>query len=337
MKILAHDEDSMTNLFFSEVQRHDRLNAFLNLIEWRHHSELPFTVSQAEIHQQVNLSEFARPDVTIIIRDQAGHPHIIIVEVKLGAYLDCCMASNNNRFDNKFNSKLNNQLTLRYRAMQSMGSIVEKDYIVENDHDTESPYHEDQVRRCKKPDTLRLFKDIATDGFQFYLVALTSDNVSPLSKDALGPSYPCFPLLYDHGSRSMVDFPNLGSVSWRRCLSLFDSTDSHFRDSFRIHFEHAALGESPAGGPKSEDLFVKGRQIVRYAEKVCHLSCKGYSFSIRHLRNGRFVEIDRGKNDRGKFLALRDQITVLGKAPTKPIGDAAFWTKFFVSDQPSGS
>ena len=51
MKIIAHDEDSMTNLFFSEVQRHDKLRDFLKLIEWRSYPALPFTVAEAEIHQ----------------------------------------------------------------------------------------------------------------------------------------------------------------------------------------------------------------------------------------------------------------------------------------------
>ncbi len=332
MKILAHDEDSMTNLFFSEVQRHDRLNAFLDIIEWRSHPALPFTVSQAEIHQQVNLSEFGRPDATIIIKDQAGLRHIVIVEVKLGAYLECCMGTKLGKFDNKFNSKLNNQLALRYRAMQSMGSIVKNGYIVESGHAADSPYHEDQIRRCKKPGTITLFRHIAIGGFQFYLVTLTSDNTSPLSKDTLNPSDPCFPLLYDHNSRSMVDFSNLGSVSWSKCLNLFDETDSHFRDSFGLHFGSAAAVEESEGLPKPEELFVKGRQIVRYGDRVCHLSCKGYSFSIRHFRNGKFVEIDRGKSDREKYLALKDQITVLSKAPAKPVDDVAFWKEFFSSD-----
>ena len=33
MKIIAHDEDSMTNLFFSEVHRLDKLQSFLNQIK----------------------------------------------------------------------------------------------------------------------------------------------------------------------------------------------------------------------------------------------------------------------------------------------------------------
>ena len=331
MKILAHDEDSMTNLFFSEVQRHDRLNAFLNVIEWRSHHALPFTVFEAEIHQQVNLSEFGRPDATIITKDEDGRWHIVIVEVKLGAYLECCMATNLGKFDNKFNSKLNNQLVLRYRAMQALGTIVENGYIVEQGHPAVSPYFEDQVRRCKKPDTVRLFRDIARQDFQFYLVTLTSDNTSPLSKDALHPSDPCFPLLYDHDSRSLVDFSNLGSVSWRNCLRLFDGVDSHFRDSFSLHFRSASAVEEPVGHPKPKDLFVKGRQIVSYADKVCHLSCKGYSFSIRHFRNGKFVKIDQGKSDKEKYLALKDQVTVRCKAPARPLADVAFWKEFFSS------
>jgi hypothetical protein len=64
----------------------------------------------------------------------------------------------------------------------------------------------------------------------------------------------------------------------------------------------------------------------------CHLSCQDYSYKIRHFRNGSFVVIDSGKNDREKYLALRSQINVLESAPQKSVEDEKllkFWEKFF--------
>ena len=90
MKIMAHDEDSMTNLLFSEVHRLDKLQSFLNQIEWRDHSVHQFNIANAELHQQVNFSEFGKPDALIIKTDNLGKKHIVIVEVKLHSYVESC-------------------------------------------------------------------------------------------------------------------------------------------------------------------------------------------------------------------------------------------------------
>jgi hypothetical protein len=83
-------------------------------------------------------------------------------------------------------------------------------------------------------------------------------------------------------------------------------------------------------------LFIRGRQIVAFAGKTCHLSCRGYSFAIRHLRDGEFVEIYRGQNDREKYLGLRGQIRVLDRAPQRPLADTPFWESYFRTFDPSG-
>ncbi len=129
MRIIAHDEDSMTNLFFSEVHRHEKLEAFLALIEWRSSPGMPFDVAEAELHQQVNFSDFGRPDAIILVTDGRGRKHVVIVEVKLGTYLDSCELARTGKFDNRFNSRLNNQLALKYRAMVSLPSISDRGYI----------------------------------------------------------------------------------------------------------------------------------------------------------------------------------------------------------------
>jgi hypothetical protein len=329
MKIIAHDEDSMTNLFLSEVHRHEKLEDFLALIEWRCSSSMPFDVSAAELHQQVNFSEFGRPDAIILVTDSKDQKHVVIVEVKLGKYLDSCISTENGKFNNKFNSRLNNQLALKYRAMISLPSIPDKGYITELNHVAESPYSEDQIRRCKKPSTISLFKDIASNNVQFYLVTLTSDSASPLNEDRLASSDPCFPLFFDQRLQSHQEYRNLGSVLWSQCHQLFDGIDSHFSESFMLHFRNAKEAEEPTEAPKQEELFVRGRQIIKYAGKTCHLSCLGYSFTIRHFRDGKFIAIYQGQNDREKYLGLKRQIQILGKAPQKPIADTPFWETYF--------
>lgn len=332
MKIIAHDEDSMTNLFFSEIHRLEKIEKFLGLIKWRNFSGIPFNIAEVELHQQVNLSEFGKPDAMIIVTDKEEQKHIVIVEVKLDTYLECCVTNENGKFNNEFNSRLNNQLTLRYRAMQSVSSIKQYGFITEFNHIPESPYSHDQIRRCKKPATCNLFKNVTQGTFLFYLVTLTSDSESPFN-EVVDKSHKFFPLFFNQHSGAIEDFPYLGSVSWNHCRQLFAGLDSHFLDSFDLHFSNLQADEESLEPVKKEDLFVKGRQIVKYDGKLCHLSCRGYSYAIRHFRNGHFIEIDRGKNDREKYIALRGQIEIVGKAPEKPIKDTEYWNGYFSSKQ----
>jgi len=232
MKIIAHDEDSMTNLFFSEVHRHQKISEFLGLIEWRSNKVVPFDIAAVELHQQVNFSEFGRPDVIILVSDRKGNKHVVIVEVKLGKYLDCCISTDSGKFNNKFNSRLNNQLALKYRAMVALSSIVSKGFITESDHIAESPYAEDQIRRCKKSSTIALLRDLAGNGTKFYLITLTSDQLSPTAVERLASSDPCFPLFYNQNLETQEEYCNLGSVTWSQCRKLFNDRESFI---FRNH------------------------------------------------------------------------------------------------------
>ena len=290
LRIVAHDEDSMTNLFFCEVHRHDKLNDFLSLIEWRNGATAAFGVASAELHQQVNFSEFGRPDAIILVTDSKGQKHVVIVEVKLGAYLDSCVSISTGKFGGS-NSALNNQLALKYRAMISLPSIAESGFITEAPHSPESPYSEDKVRRCKKPSTIRFFSDLV--GAPFYLVTLTSDSASPTRNEMLAASDPCFPWFFDQHRDHQEEFANLGSVSWDRAAKLFDGVDSHVAESFALHFGDGRKAEEPKDALDRSELFVSGVQIIEFDGKICHLSCRNYSFAIRHFRDGHFVVIYR--------------------------------------------
>src|SRR5208283_2191995 len=156
--------------------------------------------------------------------------------------------------------------------------------------------------RCKKQSTISLFKDLASNSAQFYLVTLTSDRASPLSEDRLATFDPCFPLFFDQHVESQHEFRNLGSVLWRQCDQLFDGIDNHFSESSIFHFKNNPETDEPTEAAKQEEVFVKGRQIIKYAGKICYLSCRGYSFQIRDFRNGRFIAIYEGQKDREKYL-----------------------------------
>jgi hypothetical protein len=79
------------------------------------------------------------------------------------------------------------------------------------------------------------------------------------------------------------------------------------------------------------DLFVRGQRIVEYNGKLCHLSCRGYSFALREFTGGGFVELLRGSGDRDKYLGLRDKVRVVDRAPSNRLDDLAFSGPYFAS------
>lgn len=134
------------------------------------------------------------------------------------------------------------------------------------------------------------------------------------------------------GYLAWEDFENYCKNSpneWIHTLSNFDYNHGQIFMSgqFRSTNNHKS--------PQQEELFVKGCQIIKYDGKICHLSCRGYSFAIRHFQKGKFVVIDRGSNDKEKYISLKNQIQVLEQAPCQSVENidknTDFWGKYFSS------
>lgn len=328
MKIIAHDEDSLTNLLFSEIHRLDKIKNFLNSIVWRDNESRNFEITNCILHQQVNFSEFGKPDAIIILDDEKKDKHIFVVEAKLNKYVEACGYNlSNGKYNNRNNSKLNNQITLRYRAMISLHTIEKVGFITEEKHLTESSYSEDQVRRCKKTSTCQLFRKIGKGSFHLYFIVLTPDIESPFI--VVDESHDFFPLFFNQNSPSEEHIPILGSISWRACSELLKKEKSHFPESCNKMFMYSTQPEEVSEPINENDLFVRGRQIIEYNGKLCHLSCKKCSYAIRYFLNGKFIELDRGINDKNKYLSLKDKISIVEKAPARNLEELDFWSKYF--------
>ena len=324
MKIIAHDEDSLTNLLFSEIFRLDRVEEFLRLIHWKDHSNCPFSIKDVVVHQQLNLSEFGKPDATILVTDSNDRIHAVIVEAKLASYIEAAGHNlQDGRFNNDVNSCINNQLTLRYRAWRSLDSLTAHGFLTEFAHPPESPFVTDAIRRCKKHSTCRLLKSVVPHLSSFYLVALTTDDA--FSPGLADPSHKLFPFFFDQQKGCSVEFPNIGRISWRDAEALLNGASAHFTESYSTVLQKSSIPSHSPDEGELTDLYVTGRKIVEYQGHACHLSCKAYSYALRGVEGNRLVELDRGRGDRTKYLSLQNQIRVIGPAPAHPIEDVTFW------------
>ena len=327
MKIIAHDENSLTNLFFSELHRHQKILDFLSLIQWRSRQLEVSGLSSVELHMQVNFSEFGKPDAMIVATDEEGVRHVIIIEAKLGSYVEASSYNlENGKFDNRNNSALNNQLTLRYRAIKAAVASFRNPHITnisEEAHSATSPYSLDKPRRCKKSKTCGLLKGLLADPFELYLVILTSDPVSPF--DMVQETLPrLLPIFFDQARNETDDFQNLGAINWQCHKSLFQDTQDHFSDSYKKLYEIEQAAD-PLSKPENEDSVLTSRQIVEFNGHLCLLTRKKYSYKIRGLYDGQFVVLDHGKNDIRKYEAMKEQIKLIEKAPQVSIDNIPYW------------
>jgi len=327
MKIIVHDENSLTNLFFSEIHRHQKILDFLSLIQWRSRQLEVSGLSSVELHMQVNFSEFGKPDAMIVATDEEGVRHVIIIEAKLGSYVEASSYNlENGKFDNRSNSALNNQLTLRYRAIRAAVASFRKSHTIsisEEGHSAESPYSSDKIRRCKKTMTCDLLKGLVANTFVLHLVILTSDHTSPF--DMVQKTQPLLlPIFYDQARNEIDAFHNLGAINWQCHKSLFKDVKDHFSESYKRLYE-IQQADDPLSKPKAEDSVLTNRQIVEFNGHLCILTRKKYSYKIRGLYDGQFVVLDHGKNDLRKYEAMKEQIEVVEKAPQVSIDNIPYW------------
>lgn len=326
--ITAHDENSLTLLLFTEVHRLGKLRDLLHAIRWRSHPRLPFGIKAVELHLQLGLSEFGKPDAVFVVTDVLDQIHIIIFEGKLWSYRDSCEDPLPGRqFNPSCNSMLNNQLALRYRAMRALPSLSTGLYLEEQQHVTPSPYVTDVPRSCQKPSTLALLRSVLPQLADFSLVTLTLDLEPPLL--TLPTTDPSFPLLFRQDTQEPdEDFAHFGSLTWQDCSALFAGSENHFTPAY-----NALLRE---GGPNDElgdedDRFLVGRHIVLYKGAPVLFSGSGYSLKLHQWQGDRFRPIVEVQSDGQAYNALRPEIHYLQPAPDKNMEakNKDFWIEFF--------
>lgn len=119
-----------------------------------------------------------------------------------------------------------------------------------------------------------------------------------------------------------------GQLSKGTGLSLSEDTHGNNEGHKKNSVPRAEAYEQAVPGNSYEPP--KGSNIIRFAGKVCHLSCKGQSYNIRYFQDNEFVVIDSGSID--KLKNISSQITVLEKAPKQAITNVSFWNEYFLSN-----
>jgi hypothetical protein len=251
-----------------------------------------------EIHHQLNLSEFGKPDVVISIVDNEEKKYIFIIEAKIDTYQNSCDTDNKETFDIKrgTSSAINNQLTLRYRAFNSLDSINEKNsgFLTENNDEIHKSkfYKDDKVRRCKKLATITVLKEMNENMYGFFLITLTSDEKNPFNGEHVHP-------LFEYENDEKDKLKGLGSIYWNKCKDLFRNNDeSIFLHAYNKFFKEnknevknqRSLLKDEIEDEDEEDKMLGRGVVMIYSPEInsstfLHFSWDGRSAALRDYSN----------------------------------------------------
>jgi hypothetical protein len=344
--IVTHNENSLVNLLFSEIDHFDLINGFIDKIIWRNHSKSPFeSARDADIHLQLGLGNkygFGTPDVIIRV-NYKEKDHVIIIEAKLGKYCDDLAKPadpKKPRFfntKNKNNSKNNNQLTLRYRAFRAINSLNSGDTLEESDNILEknSFYKKDKKRYCKHPSVIKAMKNIIKNMADFYLVALTDDDSSPFGDLSNQIRYrdPRMPLFFDPNTNRHDRFANLGSINWKSCMELFNGKNNRFvkaYDLFRSESKEVSKNSKEAFPKEESSVLIIRKKIDG---KYYHLSRRrNFSFRIRKITDKGFKIVKRGTKSEEEYKKIWNIYEKIEDAPEKrlpKVDEIKYWKDYF--------
>lgn len=335
--VRGYSERGMINAMMYEMQHApnglEMLRNFLKLFVFPNEEPDFDNFQSARIRIEQSFSDFG--DLDLLVMLEGSFKQSVLLEAKVKTF----QANNWSIYDEweSFNKVVDGTLLKSKDGSNLFVQLYRKMRLINQVKNPDLKLPSDILGERWSLGNNRIVRNAAEELAQYssktWFVALVPDSpekVSNFFKTKLPNTQPVLPdwninnigfLSWESLENYCRNFPDV----WRHTLSNFDYNKG------QIYQSGQAKELSNQTPYNYEDLYVKGRQIVKYDGKICHLSCRGYSFAIRHFQNGEFVEIIRGSNDKGKYLSLKNQIQVIEQAPHEPVENTAFWKNYFSS------
>ncbi|HUU16345.1 MAG TPA: hypothetical protein VMW72_04280 [Sedimentisphaerales bacterium] len=296
---------------------------------------------------------FGQPDA-ILRFDYSARRFVVIVEAKLTGFEEACWQPSR-RGEKGFNSKLNGQLELDYRLAMALADFKEGMCVLEESNWVlQSPYCDARILRKDNVLNTVVSKFISEDLRleDYYYLVITTDDQNPF--DGTNEQY--LPQLFKveiEGNKLV--FPNrwqelnsrFGWTNYREMVRLIKKiekqlpTGSMFLPTYEMN--KGGFGEGPedddnGDGPRLPELRdkekvileppLRGGWVVKFDNKLYHLSCQEYSYKLRHLHGGRWTERELGKKNEQKMRSMLSHVEVIEKN-SKTIKDIPYWERRF--------
>jgi len=178
-----YGERGLVDSLFLDLQAGGNLVAFLNVIEFPFRNPVHLGLfNETEVAVIVeagfggNRAGFGWPDAVVVATLPTGRKLVVFIEAKAGLYAH--ETANFTARKKGFNSKINGQLTLKFRLAQALGDYETGDKrLVEPDNVARAYGEEARPRRLAKIDNLRNIVEpyLVAGKVEYLFVALTDD------------------------------------------------------------------------------------------------------------------------------------------------------------------
>jgi hypothetical protein len=156
-ELIYYGERGVVNSLLNSLTRRNQMRSFLSLIDWadeikREDMFLPVESSKTIV--EVGLNEFGDPDMIIITEDVEGEKKFIFLEAKVGSYTENAI-NNQLGMITGYNSKINGQLSLKYRFAKALESVAENSIEIKESTEILRAYQDKLRDEIAHPRTLK--------------------------------------------------------------------------------------------------------------------------------------------------------------------------------------
>jgi hypothetical protein len=186
--LVWYGERGIINSIVYAITSHNQMRELVKLIEWADEKEKQWTncLKNSTIIIEMQLNDFGSPDLIIVIKDCNGEHHFLFVEAKTSSYFENAI-TNSYGMVRGYNSKINGQLSLKYRFVKALENWDGKTHEITEPPEIYEAYHGLIHDYSDRPRTLKhgpIIEDILKN-HQFekannknsYYVALTLEDI----------------------------------------------------------------------------------------------------------------------------------------------------------------
>lgn len=247
-KIVRYGERGVVDTLIHYLVENQQSKRFLQSVKWGDNVKHEWieSIESSTWILEVSLngtSGFGDPDIILVCETLEGKPHFVFIEAKVNTYVKSA-SQNSKGMVKGYNSKINGQLSLKYRFCKAVegwtgeGRIIETDSLFKQYRDRIGE-NQKYPRRLAKPQVLELlrkyrFNELETD--RCFYVAMTWDRepgpIIDLDKDLT-------PLLLSESGEGLHSYTkaHLGWIGYGVIDRTFE-LDESFKETLSTMVEH---------------------------------------------------------------------------------------------------
>jgi hypothetical protein len=187
-EVIWYGERGVVNALLTSLTSKNQMRSFLNLIEWADEEKITddyLDVENSKTIVELGLNDFGDPDIILVTKNEEDEKKFFFIEAKTGSYNENT-ASNQYGMVQGYNSKINGQISLKYRFVKALENWDGKTTEITESQRIYEVYTKILDDYCQNPRTLKhktiIEHILIPNGFaeanleNSFFIALTSEN-----------------------------------------------------------------------------------------------------------------------------------------------------------------